>query len=535
MRKISELKPPLKPQQVKELLSQFKKNEGDLPIKKTDVFSRLMYFSGTGYVTGHVPRHAKDVAVPSVTGPLEKFEFVPGYITTVPFDEDAPSAQDGAEENTSSMSAERIIAGLCKIPLVDDFRQWQDAAAAEKAISDHLIDLQPEALALWTDVTSDTTITNLAFQGLAAHLLIPVVGQEPAAFAVDLAWMGELPVRDGNERMGATALFDADKNLLSIYVSNDDATYVPGDELWEHAKWHWRCAVFAFVTVADHLSGLHLCISEVMMQATREQLPADHPLRRLLKPHVFGVGEVNSRATSMLAAEGGVAHRLWPFTFDGLTDLLVRGIEMASYEPFPVWLNDRGLDGLSDEFYPYATDGLALHSICREYAEGYVEIYFPGESIVNDAAVQAWWKQLETTAPRAGLKPLQTKEQVVDLLGQFIFAVSGYHSQVGALASYLVDQSFMGAKVRVGSEFNDIQSTVLQLTLNGMTGVYEPKLLDDYTHMFLELNKEQAVEVFQRFQDSLIALGLDIDARNETRSMPMRTFHPAVLDCSVSK
>ena len=237
----------------------------------------------------------------------------------------------------------------------------------------------------------------------------------------------------------------------------------------------------------------------------------------------------------MLAPEGGVAHRLWPFTFDGLTDLLVRGIEMASYEPFPVWLNDRGLDGLSDEFYPYATDGLALHSICREYAESYVEIYFPGESIVTDAAVQAWWKQLETTAPRAGLKPLQTKEQVVDLLGQFIFAVSGYHSQVGALASYLVDQSFMGAKVRVGSEFNDIQSTVLQLTLNGMTGVYEPKLLDDYTHMFLELNKEQAVEVFKRFQDSLIALGHDIDARNETRSMPMRTFHPAVLDCSVSK
>jgi len=535
MRKVSELVPPLKPDQVKELLSQLKDNEGDLPIKKTDVFSRLSFFTVTEYVTGHVPRHAKDVAVPSVTGPLEKFEFVPGYISTVPLDEDAPSAQDGAEENTSTMSPDRMLAGLRKIPLVDDFREWQDSEAADKAISDHLIGLQPEPLALWTDVTSDSTITNLAFQGLAAHLLLPVVGQEPAAFTVDLAWMGELPVRDGNERMGATALFDADKNLLSIYVSNDDTTYVPGDELWEHAKWHWRCAVFAYVTLVDHLSGLHLCISELMMQATREQLPADHPLRRLLKPHVFGVGKINTTATAMLAPEGGVAHRLWPFTFDGLTKLLVRGIETASYEPFPDWLNNRGLAGLSDEFYPYATDGLALHSICREYAESYVEIFFPGDSILTDAAVHAWWRQLETTAPRAGLKPLETKEQVVDLLGQFIFAVSGYHSQVGSLSSYLVDQSFMGAKVRVGSEFADIQSTVLALTLNGYTGVYEPKLLDDYTHMFLELNKEQAVEVFQRFQDSLIALGHDIDARNESRSMPMRTFHPAVLDSSVSK
>jgi N-dimethylarginine dimethylaminohydrolase len=65
--------------------------------------------------------------------------------------------------------------------------------------------------------------------------------------------------------------------------------------------------------------------------------------------------------------------------------------------------------------------------------------------------------------------------------------------------------------------------------------VAEPKLLDDYTHMFLELNKEQAVEVFQRFQEALIALGHEIDVRNETRSMPLRTFHPAVLDSSVSK
>ena len=93
----------------------------------------------------------------------------------------------------------------------------------------------------------------------------------------------------------------------------------------------------------------------------------------------------------------------------------------------------------------------------------------------------------------------------------------------------------MGAKVRVGSEFSDIQSTIQALTLNAVTGLYEPKLLDDYTHIFLELHKEQAVEVFQQFQKSLIALGVDIDSRNEARSMPMRTFHPAKLDSSVSK
>ena len=534
MSKISDLVKALDPHEAHELASQLKENQADLPLKATDIHARFMFVMTSKLVGEWIPMRAKDVGIPSQAGKLEKVEFMPG-INFAPLDEDAPPAQDGDEETSEVMPIDKIMSSVRSIPLLEDFRQWEDKEAADKAIADHLIGIQPRPLSLWSDVTSDSTITNLAFQGLAAHLLMPVIGREPVAFEVDLAWMGEIAVRDGNERMGATASFDEDRNLLSIYVSGDDKTYVPGDELWEHAKWHWRCAVFAYVTVADHLSGLHFGLSELMMQATREQLPADHPLRRLLKPHVYNVSTVNTRAALVLAPEGGIAHRLWPFNFDGLATLLIRGIEAASFEPFPEWLKNRGLDNLSDEFYPYATDGLALQKICCEYVENYLEIYFPGESVVSDAAVQAWWRQLETSAPQTGLATLQTKEQVVNLVGQFIFAASGYHSQVGAVTQYVLDQSFMGAKVRVGSEFSDIQSTIEMLTLNAATGLNEPKLLDDYTHVFLELHNEQAVEVFQQFQSSLIALGQEIDARNETRSMPMRTFHPAELDSAVSK
>jgi hypothetical protein len=335
--------------------------------------------------------------------------------------------------------------------------------------------------------------------------------------------------------MGAIANFDENRNLLSIYVSNDDATYVSGDDLWEHAKWHFRSAVAAYVTIVNHATGVHLTVSESTMEACREQLPADHPLRRLLKPHVFGVGSINTKAARVLLAEGGIAHRLWPFNFDGLVELLAEGTEAAPFEPFPQWLKNRGLANLSDDMYPYGTDGLALYNICREYVENYVEIYFPGESIVSDPAVQAWWNQLDATRPKSRLGTLRTREQLVDLVGQIIFAVSGLHSHVGANTRYLADPRFLAGKVRAGSELPDIQSTFLIFSLNAVTGIDEPKLLDDYTHMFLELNKEQAVEVFQNFQDALIALGHEIDVRNESRSMPLRTFHPEVLDSSVSK
>ena len=516
-----------------EIAKMVEANEGDLPIEASDTFTRFLFFVATSTVKNTPPHTAKDITVPSVSGPLEKFEFIPGYINFVPLDEDAaPKPVDAANSAPNGLN---VLSTLLSAPIVDDFRQWQNKEASEKVIADHLIWMQPEALELWTDVTSDATITNLAFQGMAAHLLAPVTGQGNVAFKVDLASLSEVPVRDGNERMGATAHFDADRNLLSIYVSNDDATYVPGDDLWEHAKWHFRCAVFAYVTIADHLSALHLGVSESTMESSREQLPADHPLRRLLKPHVYLAGQTQTTAVRVLAAQGGIAERLWPFTFEGLAMLLKQGIETTPFEPFPQRLKNSGLANLSDEMYPYATDGLALYEVCREYVDNYVEIYFPGESIVSDAAVQAWWNQLAATVAGGRLGTLQTRGQLVDLVAQIIFAVSGWHSHVGANGRYLADPSFVGGKVRAGSELADIQSTILIYSLDAVTGLYQPKLLDDFTHVYLELHKEKAVEVFQQFQKSLIALGRDIDSRNESRSMPLRTFHPIVLDTAVSK
>jgi hypothetical protein len=56
------------------------------------------------------------------------------------------------------------------------------------------------------------------------------------------------------------------------------------DPTWEDAKWRWRSALFAAVTVADHLGATHFLASNLMVTVTHEQLPENHPMRRLLKP-----------------------------------------------------------------------------------------------------------------------------------------------------------------------------------------------------------------------------------------------------------
>jgi hypothetical protein len=143
MRKISDLKPPMTPRQVKELLSQFKENEGDLPIKKTDVFTRFLFFVATNVAMNSAPNTAKDVGVPSTSGPLEKLAVLPDFISYAPQDEDVPSPLTGADG--SSPDPEKVLHMILSAPVKDDFRQWEDLEAAEKVIADRLIGLQPEA------------------------------------------------------------------------------------------------------------------------------------------------------------------------------------------------------------------------------------------------------------------------------------------------------------------------------------------------------------------------------------------------------
>jgi hypothetical protein len=153
----------------------------------------------------------------------------------------------------------------------------------------------------------------LAFQGLAAHRLAPLDDDsDGAAYAVDLSWMCGFPVRPGLEPYGACAYFAADRTLLRVYTSHDDTTHRPTDASWEDAKWRWRSALFAAVTVADHLGATHFLASNLMVTVTQERLPENHPLRRFLKPYGYGAVDINLDAGLMLSPEGTkLMSRVW--------------------------------------------------------------------------------------------------------------------------------------------------------------------------------------------------------------------------------
>ncbi len=235
----------------------------------------------------------------------------------------------------------------------------------------------------------------------------------------------------------------------------------------------------------------------------------------------------------MLSPEGGLAHRLFSFTYGGLSRCLLRGIETMSFQTLPQAMAAKRIEALGDTF-PYATDGLALYDILQTYAEDYLSIFFPAESVVQDPAVRAWWQGIVSLAPTLGLGPLNRAQQLIDLLTQVMFTVTGFHCQVGRVSPYLLDPEFLSCKIRAGSQMSDIQATVQVLNLCALTGLEQPPLIGDYMHLFLDQNKKEVTAAFEKYQQALIKLSADIEKRNEKREQPFQTFNPTLLNVSVS-
>jgi hypothetical protein len=515
---------PLNEKQQEELAVSLESESPQIPLQRSDLHTRFMVGRVRERVTQWTAQGPAAAGIPRAHGPLEKINVIPGILAVPTHDEDGEKIR---------FAKKALFRALRSLPVTDDANPWPSPESAAAVITQFVPILPPPAVR-WTDVASDRVMSLLAFQGLASHRLEPLEADKGgAAYAVDLSWMHAFPVRPGLEPYGACAYFGADRTLLRVYTAHDDSTHHPGDASWEDAKWRWRCALFAAVTVADHLAATHFLASNVLVTVTREQLPENHPLRRLLKAFGYGAVDVNLDAGLMLAPEGGLAHRLFSFTYGGLSRCLLRGFETTKFQTFPQAIAAKRVDALGDAF-PYATDGLALYEIFRTYAQEYFDIFYPGESVVRDPAVRAWWQGIVACAPTLALGPLNKAQQVLDLLTHLMFTVTGFHGQVGHVVPYLLDPQFITTKIRAGSRMSDIQATVQVLNLTALTALEQPPLIGDYSHLFLEQDKERVTAAFRRYQQALIKLSRDIDERNRHREQPFQTFNPTVLDTSVS-
>ncbi|KAF0699130.1 Aste57867_10286 [Aphanomyces stellatus] len=469
------------------------------------------------------PRVDSALTLPKYQKPLTKITLLHTEIEIPTEDEDWP---DDAAQDVMAATYMRENA-----PFVDDFTQtWKAGECKEGYVMTKVGKMWPKVHVVWNQRTSDNALKLFVFNGIGSHLVEKLPKQDKDGgtyYAVKLNFMDELEVRPGFAKYGADAFFNRHGNIIKIV--RQGKTYTPlrtRTAKWEYVKMTFRGSLIAKITAIDHLMGLHMTVGNYFTTASREQLPADHPLRRLLKPFTFRAVAINRAASRSLMWSKAYLHRSLALTEAGLAQMWRYATESFKFEPFPDTIARQGVDTLP---LPFHQDGLDYWNIVRIFVNDYVNLYYTSdEDVTRDASVVAFYAFLDTKIP-GQLRPL-TSESLKDTLAQAIFWVTAMHNHMGNIAEYVSDPAFTPAAWVEGELASRPGSAVRQAVIMALTGLTQPSVLEDFSHVMLD---DQAKDVARAFTAAARDVGTKVAARNWGREQPFTTFDTHLMDISV--
>lgn len=299
------------------------------------------------------------------------------------------------------------------------------------------------------------------------------------------------------------------------------------------------------MTLRDHLVGSHFLVGNALVTATRDQLSPRHPLRRFLKPFTYRTVAVNRGATALLVGDMSLLHRAvalragalaaaFNATAYGVREVfnpLGRGILTADEPPV-----DFG-EGPT----PFAKDYARFRGVVSRLCHAYVSLHYHSDTeAVEDAQLRAFWRDIAAFFPRlpgrlSDLTPIGVRRGLADTLTSLIVHVTAVHKHVGSAAEYVRDPRYVSGKVRPGAVAADVQSAVQALSIALVTGLPQPKLTDDFSHLLLrDVHFSASRLAFDRFQRELLALAKSVGRRNRYRRFKVNSFNPSRLASSVS-
>ena len=383
--------------------------------------------------------------------------------------------------------------------------------------------------------TTDEALTQMAFFGIGAHRVtrehLPTTpdGEASGDWVVRTNFLAPLPVRDGLDSYGGDCYFDYDtwrvkkivraRPTARAFDAVQEDVYLPGQPGWEYAKFVFRSTLFSLVTLVDHLYGVHMQIGNSVTVAAREELPADHPVRRFLVPYSFQTITVNDNARNNLINPRSMGPRCFAFTDQGTAlawaaapRLVTSGEDLRhTFRQHP-----QELFGLKIDFElyletlrrygadtPYRQQALLFWRINKRFVTAYLRhFYAQPADLARDEEMRrfvvASFERLETAdvARVLELAPDAFWGLSVNLLTRFICLVTAGHEQVGTVPVYAQDVSFAAFAWPKGETCGTKQVAITSATLMAFTSTPMPMLLanpgsddklgsdGDWTHLF---------------------------------------------------
>jgi len=314
----------------------------------------------------------------------------------------------------------------------------------------------------------------------------------------------------------------------------------PWDTDWQFAKKLALCAVTTHQSLVRHFNWVHLAGGEPFAIATRTCLPSDHPLCRLLWPHIYGTQQSNTVVTRGQMVEGGDFETTFSFTHKGMCDLFTETyseFNLDRYDPrkdaeqrgVRTHLQNAGIATTSQGNLEDLFEVIHLHT--RRYLLLY---YQPDGNIMPDKDVQDWgprsehpiegiksqWQEdKDLQAWLAKLKELisshrdlpepHSLEDIARLLAQFIYLVTVEHDKCGAfLWNYQLWSHRQPCRVYEKGTREPLD--VYQRLVNANFNLNVPRLalMEDFSYLALD---DAGAAAFRQFQNDLETLQKEME------------------------
>jgi hypothetical protein len=259
-------------------------------------------------------------------------------------------------------------------------------------------------------------------------------------FRWDLTFLDRFECQPGLRSPGALVEFSADpsaKHPRAYRIDCELGSCKPGDPDWAEAQRIAMCALSTHLALVRHFNWVHLVCGDPLALVTRSCLPVDHPIRRLLHPHVYATQSSDEMVTIVQMTTGGDFENTFSFTHEGICDLFeaTRGdFDLRMIDP----VLDAGLRGVADVPFetPAYSNRLALMGVIRTHVARYLALYFDSDSaLAADESFAQWLDALRTSIPHgvgeiAG--PSVTIDAAVLLLSTCIYMTTVEHEIVDA-------------------------------------------------------------------------------------------------------
>ena len=341
---------------------------------------------------------------------------------------------------------------------------------------------------------------------------------------------------EGLHSLGVRVLFrvnEAARRLEAVKIESELGSCTPGQPQWDLARKLALCAATTHVSLVRHFNGVHLAAGGPFAITTRNCLPAAHPLRRLLWPHMFGTQYSNELVTTGQMAPGGDFDSIFSFTHRGMCQLF-----QESYERYDVTVLDprrdaerRGLVGAGFDT-PALANREAHFDVFYAHALRYLTSYYPSPAaLAADPAVVAWTDALGRLVPngvRALLGETITLESTARLVAALIYLATVEHEILGTgLWNYQMWTHVQPVRVYRNGQREPLDVYQRLVNANFNLNVTRAPLLQDFGYLALDA---AGAQVFREFKHALETL----QHRIEAEPRQAWTISPAILEANIN-